>query len=112
MREVVFPRKSEPGVSTLKRSVVPVAEDGVGSNPPGFAELSRRLVVALAFEFDGLLSHREIRAMVREAEARALETSLPLLALPALADERVQAAVGWHRRQRSIRERSVVSLVE
>jgi hypothetical protein len=83
-----------------------------GRLTPDFAKLARRLVVAFAFEFDGKLPHRCLRRLVREAEAVALQTPVPMLALPVLAEEKVRSALDWQSRQQDILNRSVVSLTE
>ena len=107
MRKAGFPNYQR--VTSAQRR----ADDSPNASvPAGFVELSKRTLVALAFEFDGVIPHRELRALVREAEAAALETSSPLLVLPGLAEDRVRAAVGWRRRQRQILDRSVLTLAE
>ena len=83
-----------------------------GRPTPDFSRLARRLVVAFAFEFDGKLPHRCLRRLVREAEAVALATPVPLLTLPVLAEEKLRAALLWKSRQEEILNRSVVSLAE
>lgn len=113
MREVVSHNKNR---SSRPFSALGSAEHATQSGPgpalASFSELSRRTVVALAFEYDGLLPHREIRAAVRQAEAMALETEEPVLVLPLLAEERILSSVGWHRRQKQILDRSILSLAE
>ncbi len=105
MRQAVYPKYQQ--VTLPHRASSGVAEAGISNE---FSEISKRVLIALAFEFDGVIPHRELRALMREAEAAALETSSPLLVLPSLAEERVLAAVGWHRRQQGIRDRSVLTL--
>jgi hypothetical protein len=111
MREVVSHNKNR---SARHFSALGSEQHGsnLGQSRASFSELSRRTVVALAFEFDGVLPHREIRAVVRQAEAAALETEEPLLVLPLLAEERILSSVGWHRRQKQILDRSVLCLSE
>ena len=105
MREAVYPkyqRVTLPDGRSSGAAEAPVSTD--------FSEISKRVLVALAFEFDGVIPHRELRTLMREAEAAALETSSPVLVLPSLAEERVLRAIGWHRRQQGIRDRSVRTL--
>jgi len=111
MREVVSHNKNR---TARPFSALGSAQHGsnLGQSQASFSELSRRTVVGLAFEYDGLLPHREIRAAVRQAEAMALETEEPLLVLPLLAEERILSSVGWHRRQKQILDRSVLCLSE
>ncbi len=111
MREVVSHNKNR---SLRPFLALGLAQHGsnLGQSQASFSELSRRTVVGLAFEYDGLLPHREIRAAVRQAEAMALETEEPLLVLPLLAEERILSSVGWHRRQKQILDRSILSLAE
>jgi hypothetical protein len=44
-----------------------------------------------------------LRLALNEAEALAWQTAHPHLFFPALAAEKAQSAVNWHRRQRSVR---------
>ena len=44
-----------------------------------------------------------LRLALNEAEALAWQTAHPHLFFPALAAEKAQSAVRWHRRQRSVR---------
>ena len=46
---------------------------------------------------------RLLRLILNEAEALAWQTEFPHLVFPELAREKAQAAVLWHRRQRSLR---------
>jgi hypothetical protein len=46
---------------------------------------------------------RLLRLALNEAEALAWQTDYPHLFFPALAAEKAQAAVSWHRRQRAVR---------
>lgn len=105
MIEAVYPKYQR--VTMPRRR----SDKGVEAPVPNeFAEISKRVLIGLAFEFDGVLAHRELRALMREAEAAALETSSPSLVLPSLAEERVMTAVGWHRRQQGILDRSILTL--
>src|SRR5262245_51841519 len=45
---------------------------------------------------------RLLRLALNEAEALAWQTEYPHLFFPALAAEKAQAAVSWHRRQRAL----------
>lgn len=65
-------------------------------------ELKERLTERLAAEYAGLLSRRELRLVVNEADSLAATTPFPALFLPALAEEKVQVATAWHARQRLV----------
>lgn len=56
-------------------------------------------------EYSGALKeHAQLLTLaLNEAEALAWQTGLPQLFFPALAEEKVQAAVRWNRRQRARR---------
>ena len=49
---------------------------------------------------------RVVRLALNEAEALAWQTNHPQLFFPALAAEKAEAAVKWHRRQRALRQRA------
>lgn len=51
-------------------------------------------------------TQRLIRLALNEAEALAMQTGLPELVLPALAEEKVKALQRWAERQRKLRERA------
>ncbi|HTD66360.1 MAG TPA: hypothetical protein VK846_07510 [Candidatus Limnocylindria bacterium] len=46
---------------------------------------------------------RVLRLALNEAEALAWQTDFPHLVFPALAAEKAQATVAWHRRERAVR---------
>jgi len=48
---------------------------------------------------------RVLRLALTEAEALAWQTEFPHLFFPALAAEKAEAALLWHRRQRALRQR-------
>lgn len=50
---------------------------------------------------------RLLRLALNEAEALAWQTDYPHLFFPALATEKAQAAVSWHRRQRAVRRTAI-----
>lgn len=50
---------------------------------------------------------RVLRLALNEAEALAWQTDYPHLFFPALATEKAQAAVSWHRHQRAVRGAAV-----
>jgi hypothetical protein len=70
------------------------------------AKLRRTLPWQSAQDLPQPLIHRALT----EAEALALQTPFPILVLPALAEERVQAMSQWHRRQQDILARSAIVL--
>lgn len=51
----------------------------------------------------GLLSRRLAELALKEAEALAFQTHIPLLVFPVLAEEKVHAVRRWQRRQDSLR---------
>jgi hypothetical protein len=47
-----------------------------------------------------------VRLSLNEAEALAWQTEHPHLFFPLLAEEKAQAALSWHYRQRAVRQRT------
>jgi hypothetical protein len=64
-------------------------------------ELKSSLVRTLADEY-AQVSFRLVRQAVNEAHALAATTPVPLLVLPALAEEKVRTAAAWSVRQHAI----------
>lgn len=69
-------------------------------------ELKERVSARLAAEYETRLNDNLLRQAVREADALAATTPFPSLFLPALAEEKVQSAFAWSRRQARIREQT------
>ncbi len=65
-------------------------------------ELKTALVKQFNLEYAGL-DKRLVRQAVNEAHALAALTFAPMLVLPALAEEKVQAVAAWTARQRFLR---------
>jgi len=66
--------------------------------------IARTKETVLQDYFDLAQEHANVlRLALNEAEALAWQTAHPHLFFPALAAEKAQSAVQWHRRQRSVR---------
>ncbi len=66
--------------------------------------IARTKELVLQDYFDLAQEHANVlRLALNEAEALAWQTAHPHLFFPALAAEKAQSAVQWHRRQRSVR---------
>lgn len=69
-------------------------------------DLKESIVSELSFRFSGTLLPQTIRQAVNEADSLAASTAFPALFLPALAEEKVQKAFQWHRKQHTIAGRT------
>jgi len=72
------------------------------------AKIKTELVHRLSAEYSGVRKQHVYQA-VNEADALASLTSVPLLVLPALAEEKVQEAAEWSAHQRSVLHPDCVS---
>jgi hypothetical protein len=80
------------------------------TTPAAQAEkLKSALVKRLSTEYANV-GKRMVSQAVNEADALASLTSVPLLVLPVLAEEKVQQAAAWAARQFSLRRFDVVAL--
>ena len=71
--------------------------------------LGTRVAASLVRAHADTLAEPLVRRAVRDAEALAAATSVPELALPILAEEKVAAMRAWYRRQQDILGRSAIS---
>ena len=86
-----------------KNKGVPAEANRTGTVTP--REAVARLKQRFHEEFKELVGEHLhlLRLALNEAEALAWQTDFPHLFFPALAVEKAQAAVTWHRRQRKVR---------
>ena len=68
-------------------------------------QLEEQLINKLTAEAQDSVPQRLVQQAVNEAEALAWSTPYPLLFLPELAQEKVQSARQWSRRQQEIYQR-------
>lgn len=69
-------------------------------------ELKERLSAQLVAKYGGSINHTLLRLAINEADSLAATTPFPSLFLPVLAEEKVQLADAWTRRQRAILEQT------
>lgn len=72
-------------------------------------DFKQTLFTQFANELDATLPPEIVARALNEAEALAALTPQPLLFLPALAGERVEAALRWWRRQQRVRDDDALS---
>lgn len=72
-----------------------------------FDDLKERLTAELFREFNGTLSTSLLQRAIKEAEALAATTPVPVLVFPELAREKTQEAHAWQIRQRRVYQRTL-----
>ncbi|HTA31637.1 MAG TPA: hypothetical protein VK731_14180 [Candidatus Cybelea sp.] len=94
-----------PGIRTKGTNALARCTDACRAAARKLREFEQKLAATVAAEIQGSVPQKLIHQAMNEAEALAWSTHYPLLFLPDLAEEKIQGARQWARRQQQILER-------
>lgn len=84
-------------------TLAPIARPPAPQPPSGDRLINLRDTLLEQCIASGTLSSRLAELALKEAEALAFQTAVPLLVFPALAEEKIRTVRHWQRRQDSLR---------